>query len=90
MSRAATGARVLHAPLSCACRSLNVTAACEPLHRIDEAVVKEQVERAGFKLADESAFLRNPSDPRDWNADPSAKDPRVHTQDLFALKFVKP
>lgn len=66
------------------------TAACEPLHRIDEAVVKEQVQRAGFRLADESSFLRNPSDPRDWNADPGAKDPRVHTQDLFALKFVKP
>jgi predicted methyltransferase len=45
--------------------------------------------RAGFKLAGESAFMRNPADTRDWNADPG-KDPRSHTQDLFALKFVKP
>jgi predicted methyltransferase len=29
------------------------------------------------------------ADTRDWNADPD-KDPRTHTQDLFALKFVKP
>jgi predicted methyltransferase len=66
------------------------TAACEPLHRIDEQVVRDQVPRAGFVLAADAGFLRNASDPRDWPADPSAKDPRVHTQDLFALKFVKP
>jgi predicted methyltransferase len=66
------------------------TTACAPLHRIDEAVVKQQVTSAGFRLAGENDFMRNPNDPRDWNADPSAKDPRVHTQDLFALKFVKP
>jgi predicted methyltransferase len=66
------------------------TAACAPLHRIDEDVVKQQVQAAGFRLAGESDFMRNPADPRDWNADPGAKDARVHTQDLFALKFVKP
>jgi predicted methyltransferase len=64
--------------------------ACEPLHRIDEDVVKDEVQRAGFKLVAESDFMRNPSDPRDWNADPDSTDPRKHTQDLFALKFVKP
>jgi predicted methyltransferase len=64
-------------------------AACEPLHRIDEKVVRDEVQSAGFKLAAESAFMRNPADTRDWNADPGA-DPRTHTQDLFVLKFVKP
>ena len=64
-------------------------AACEPLHRVDEQLVREEVERAGFKLAAQSDFMRHPEDPRDWNADPG-KDPRQHTQDLFALKFVKP
>jgi predicted methyltransferase len=63
--------------------------ACEPLHRIDEQVVRDEVQRAGFKLVAESSFMRNPADPRDWNADPE-KDPRSHTQDLFVLKFVKP
>jgi predicted methyltransferase len=63
--------------------------ACEPLHRIDEQVVRDEVLHAGFKLAAESSFMRNPADPRDWNADPG-KDPRTHTQDLFVLKFVKP
>ncbi|HSN25875.1 MAG TPA: SAM-dependent methyltransferase [Kofleriaceae bacterium] len=66
------------------------TDACEPLHRIDEQVVRDEVTHAGFRLAATSDFMRQPKDTRDWNADPSAKDPRVHTQDLFALKFVKP
>jgi predicted methyltransferase len=65
------------------------TSDCENLHRIDEKTVREQVTQAGFKLAAEGDFLRNPSDTRDWNADPG-HDPRSHTQDLFALKFVKP
>jgi predicted methyltransferase len=64
--------------------------ACEPLHRIDEQVVRDEVTHAGFKLAATSDFMRQPKDTRDWNADPSSKDSRVHTQDLFALKFVKP
>jgi len=65
------------------------TADCEPLHRIDEQLVREQVLRAGFKLAGEGTAWRNPADARDWNADPGA-DARTHTQDMFALKFVKP
>lgn len=66
------------------------TAACKALHRIDEQVVKQQVQAAGFRLAGESDFMRRPGDTRDWNADPGSNDPRVHTQDLFVLKFVKP
>ena len=66
------------------------TSACDPLHRIDEQVVRDQVTRAGFELAGEASFYRDPTDPRDWNSDPSAKDPRAYTQDRFVLKFVKP
>ena len=66
------------------------TEACEPLHRIDEQVVRDEVVKAGFKLDGDSSFMRQAADTRDWNADPGAKDPKVHTQDLFALKFIKP
>lgn len=60
------------------------------LHRIDEALLREQVLAAGFKLAGEADFLRNPADRRDWNADSGANLPQSHRQDRFALKFVKP
>jgi predicted methyltransferase len=55
------------------------------LHRIDEAVVIKEVEAAGFKLENESNFLRNPADPR---TAPSTNSP-IPT-DKFALRFVKP
>ncbi|HWD28992.1 MAG TPA: hypothetical protein VG387_17595 [Rhizomicrobium sp.] len=61
--------------------------ATDTLHRIDEAVVKKEVEAAGFKLAAESNILRNPADPRDKLVfDPSIR----HHTDQFVLKFVKP
>ena len=65
------------------------TSATSPttLHRIDEAVVKEQVEAAGFVLVGESAALRNPADPRDIAI--FAPAIRGHT-DQFVLKFRKP
>lgn len=67
------------------------TTACEPLHRIDEQVVRDEVQRAGFKLVATSDFMRRPDDTRDWNADPEAGDAtKRFTQDVFALKFVKP
>jgi len=55
------------------------------LHRIDEALVREEVERAGFKLAAQGQFLRNSADPRDrvTPEPPMAKDE-------FVLEFVKP
>jgi predicted methyltransferase len=64
----------------------------ESLHRVDEALVKKEVEAAGFRLVETAAFLRNPNDTRDWNADPTngGVPGKVHTQDRFALKFVKP
>ncbi|HEX4292701.1 MAG TPA: hypothetical protein VHZ29_01065 [Rhizomicrobium sp.] len=56
-------------------------------HRIDEAVVKQEVLAAGFKLVGESNVLRNPKDPRDKLVfDPSIR----HHTDQFILKFMKP
>ena len=63
---------------------------CATFHRIDEQVVRDEVVRAGFKLAGDAGFMRVPTDTRDWNADPDGTNPRAHTQDLFVLKFVKP
>ena len=60
------------------------------LHRIDEDVVKKEVEAAGFQLAAESDVLRNPADTRDWSASPGAAGARRGTSDRFVLKFVKP
>jgi predicted methyltransferase len=55
------------------------------LHRIEESFLRKEVEAAGFKLAEEGTFLRNPSDPRDQNT-PNPPQPK----DEFVLKFVKP
>lgn len=57
------------------------------LHRIDEAVVKQEVQAAGFVLEAESDMLANPADPRTALVfDPSI---RGHT-DQFVLRFRKP
>jgi len=61
------------------------TADAKSLHRIDEAVVREEVQAAGFRLVEEALFLRNPADPRDA----SVFKPKV-PNDEFVLKFVKP
>lgn len=55
------------------------------LHRVEEAFVRKEVEAAGFRLATEGNFLRNPNDPRDKNT-PEPAQPK----DEFVLKFVKP
>jgi predicted methyltransferase len=59
----------------------------EKLHRIDPAIVRRQVEAAGFRFAGESKVLNNPADPLDI----PVFDPKVrgHTSQ-FAYKFVKP
>ena len=62
----------------------------QTLHRIEEKVVREEIEKAGFKLAAEGQFLRNPADTRDWNDAPSAAADKRGTSDRFVLKFVKP
>jgi predicted methyltransferase len=60
------------------------------LHRIDEQAVKDEVQKAGFKLQAEGDFLRNPQDARDWDSSPGAAAGRRGTSDRFALRFVKP
>jgi len=52
--------------------------------------VREEVQRAGFQLAEEGAFLRNPQDTRDWNGSPKEAGDRRGTSDRFVLKFRKP
>ncbi|HZK91298.1 MAG TPA: methyltransferase domain-containing protein [Stellaceae bacterium] len=54
-------------------------------HRIEESVVKREVEAAGFKLIAEGNFLHHPEDPRDA----PVFHPKVPV-DEFVLKFQKP
>jgi predicted methyltransferase len=60
------------------------------LHRIEESVVRAEIEKAGFRLRAEGAFLQNPNDTRDWNDSPSAAGDRRGTSDRFVLAFEKP
>jgi predicted methyltransferase len=62
----------------------------QTLHRIEEKIVRDEVEKAGFRLAAEATFLKNPSDPRDWNASPRVAAEKRGTSDRFVLRFVKP
>lgn len=59
------------------------------LHRIEEALVREELAAAGFELAKEGDFLRNPSDTRDWNALPWQSG-REELSDRFVLAFRRP
>ena len=62
----------------------------QTLHRIEEKTVKDEIERAGFRLEAESSILRNPADTRDWNASPREAGDKRGQSDRFVLKFVKP
>ena len=55
------------------------------LHRIEEATLRSEIEAAGFKLADEAGFLRNPADPRTASSGDAPDQ-----ADRFVLKFEKP
>lgn len=59
----------------------------ERFHRIDPAIVRQQVEAAGFRFAGESKVLNNPTDP--LNIPVFDKAIRGHTSQ-FSYKFVKP
>jgi len=59
----------------------------DTLHRIDPAIVKKQVEAAGFVFAGESNALRNPADPHTIKV--FDKSIRGHT-DQFIYRFRKP
>lgn len=57
------------------------------IHRIDQAIVMDLAENAGFVLADESDVLRNPDD----NLEMSVFDASVRRKtDQFLLKYIKP
>jgi predicted methyltransferase len=55
------------------------------LHRIEEAVLRREVEVAGFKLVAEGDFLRQPGDPRDFNVNRP-----TGPVDELVLRFEKP
>jgi predicted methyltransferase len=62
------------------------TSQAQPLHRIDPASVRQEVEAAGFLLDAESTLLANKDDPHSIKVfDPSIKS----KTDRFALRFVK-
>jgi predicted methyltransferase len=65
------------------------TAEVRALHRIDEAVVRAEVQRAGFRLRAEGTLLRNRADTRDWNAAPMAAGDLRGTSDRFVLMYEK-
>lgn len=62
----------------------------QTLHRIEPAEVRREVEAAGFVLAKEGDFLRNPADTRDWSTSPSTAGEKRGTSDRFVLLFKKP
>jgi predicted methyltransferase len=55
------------------------------LHRIEESLLRREVEASGFKLVGEGDFWRHPEDTRDFTTQPPTKP-----ADEFALKFQKP
>jgi predicted methyltransferase len=55
------------------------------LHRIEESVLRQEIEAAGFKLVEEGNFLRNPADPREA----AVFRPQI-PNDEFVLKYQKP
>jgi predicted methyltransferase len=57
------------------------------VHRIDPAIVREEVEAAGFKLESESPLLKDGTDPHTANV----FDPAIRGKtDQFVMKFRKP
>jgi predicted methyltransferase len=60
----------------------NVT---KSLHRIEENVVRRELEAAGFQFVSEGKFLRNPADPRDTQVQKNTVP-----NDEFVLKYRKP
>lgn len=59
----------------------------ETLHRIDPALVKAEVEAAGFEFVEESKVLANPDDKHDLNVFDEAIRGKT---DQFVYKFRKP
>ena len=61
------------------------TEVTKSLHRIEESVVRREIEAAGFRFVASADFLRNPNDPRD-----AIVFKNTVPNDEFVLKFVKP
>lgn len=61
------------------------TGAAQPLHRSDEALVRSEIEGAGFTLIDHGDFLRVSADARETHSHSSAEP-----VDIYVLKFRKP
>ncbi len=57
----------------------------QTLHRIEESLVRSELEAAGFRLVDEAQFLRNPDDPRD-----AGFRQATVPVDQFVLKYQRP
>jgi predicted methyltransferase len=55
------------------------------LHRIEESLLRREVEAAGFKQVGEGDFWRHPEDTRDFTTQPPTKP-----ADEFVLRFQKP
>ena len=66
-------------------RALDGAMVGRSLHRIEESLLRREVEAAGFKLVAEAEFLRQPSDTRDFNVQRP-----TGPVDEFVLKFEKP
>lgn len=62
----------------------------QTLHRIDEPVLRAEIEKAGFKLLRESNVWRVPDDTRDWSTSPRVAGERRGTSDRFALVYTRP
>jgi predicted methyltransferase len=54
------------------------------LHRVEESLVRREIEAAGFKFAAEGDFYRHPEDTRDFTTQPPTKP-----ADEFVLRFEK-
>jgi predicted methyltransferase len=54
------------------------------LHRVEESLVRKEIEAAGFKFAAEGDFFRHPEDTRDFTTQPPTKP-----ADEFVLRFEK-
>jgi predicted methyltransferase len=52
--------------------------------------VRDEVERAGFRLESVATFLANPNDTRDWNDSPMQAGAKRRTSDRVVLEFGKP
>jgi predicted methyltransferase len=60
------------------------------LRRIDEELVRREIEEAGFALEEETSLLRDDDDTRDWRGSDVATNAEGRVGDLFVLRFVRP